>query len=135
MHKTAYEVRISDWSSDVCSSDLDAGRDGLRRWRLAHGGSGFPGARRADPRCRGSRQIPVLRWPRQPWKEGAMMPGRSVASDNHDAAADRTERRFGAVFLIPVVVFLGITVVLGWGLPRDPQAIPPALCGEQGPEL
>src|SRR3546814_1365111 len=24
--KTAYEMRISDWSSDVCSSDLDAGR-------------------------------------------------------------------------------------------------------------
>src|SRR3546814_8184248 len=24
--KTACEVRISDWSSDVCSSDLDAGR-------------------------------------------------------------------------------------------------------------
>src|SRR3546814_10621027 len=22
-HKTAYELRISDWSSDVCSSDLD----------------------------------------------------------------------------------------------------------------
>src|SRR3546814_8444478 len=25
--KTAYELRISDWSSDVCSSDLAAGRD------------------------------------------------------------------------------------------------------------
>src|SRR3546814_12056795 len=25
MQKTAYEMRISDWSSDVCSSDLDAG--------------------------------------------------------------------------------------------------------------
>src|SRR3546814_1379471 len=25
--KTAYEMRISDWSSDVCSSDLKAGRD------------------------------------------------------------------------------------------------------------
>src|SRR3546814_1973830 len=25
-HKTAYEMRISDWSSDVCSSDLIAGR-------------------------------------------------------------------------------------------------------------
>src|SRR3546814_10562905 len=25
--KTAYEMRISDWSSDVCSSDLIAGRD------------------------------------------------------------------------------------------------------------
>src|SRR3546814_5202100 len=24
--KTAYEVRISDWSSDVCSSDLGVGR-------------------------------------------------------------------------------------------------------------
>src|SRR3546814_10275389 len=36
--KTAYEMRISDWSSDVCSSDLhDAGdegilRQGSRRW-------------------------------------------------------------------------------------------------------
>src|SRR3546814_9701323 len=27
--KTAYEMRISDWSSDVCSSDL------LSRWSLA----------------------------------------------------------------------------------------------------
>src|SRR3546814_10439228 len=26
--KTAYEMRISDWSSDVCSSDLLAGGDG-----------------------------------------------------------------------------------------------------------
>src|SRR3546814_20329620 len=26
--KTAYEMRISDWSSDVCSSDLYAGRGG-----------------------------------------------------------------------------------------------------------
>src|SRR3546814_2629047 len=25
--KTAYEMRISDWSSDVCSSDLPAARD------------------------------------------------------------------------------------------------------------
>src|SRR3546814_2158360 len=28
--KTAYELRISDWSSDVCSSDLNL-RDGLLR--------------------------------------------------------------------------------------------------------
>src|SRR3546814_6831655 len=25
--KTAYEMRISDWSSDVCSSDLSGGRE------------------------------------------------------------------------------------------------------------
>src|SRR3546814_5406232 len=34
--KTAYEMRISDWSSDVCSSDLGGGigihRQQLRRW-------------------------------------------------------------------------------------------------------
>src|SRR3546814_3005766 len=29
--KTAYEVRISDWSSDVCSSDLDVELEDLRR--------------------------------------------------------------------------------------------------------
>src|SRR3546814_3814725 len=27
--KTAYELRISDWSSDVCSSDLDEGESAL----------------------------------------------------------------------------------------------------------
>src|SRR3546814_5392999 len=26
--KTSYEMRISDWSSDVCSSDLDTGGSG-----------------------------------------------------------------------------------------------------------
>src|SRR3546814_4360535 len=34
--KTAYEMRISDWSSDVCSSDLD-------RRRNAPGEDGQPG--------------------------------------------------------------------------------------------
>src|SRR3546814_7753175 len=29
MQKTAYEMRISDWSSDVCSSDLFGVRDGF----------------------------------------------------------------------------------------------------------
>src|SRR3546814_4612720 len=37
--KTAYEMRITDWSSDVCSSDLHArlphgAAEGLRRRRL-----------------------------------------------------------------------------------------------------
>src|SRR3546814_8624178 len=32
--KTAYEMRISDWSSDVCSSDLAAARPYLRLGRL-----------------------------------------------------------------------------------------------------
>src|SRR3546814_7803093 len=46
--KTAYEMRISDWSSDVCSSDLeqqfpfkllpDRGAKRLRIWRQAEAG-------------------------------------------------------------------------------------------------
>src|SRR3546814_9244144 len=31
--KTAYEMRISDWSSDVCSSDLEASSHGLAQYR------------------------------------------------------------------------------------------------------
>src|SRR3546814_3837444 len=46
--KTAYEMRISDWSSDVCSSDLPAvraraGRIAVVQWHLAaHGRAGAP---------------------------------------------------------------------------------------------
>src|SRR3546814_5483026 len=35
MQKTAYEMRISDWSSDVCSSDLAAEQVRLARTRIA----------------------------------------------------------------------------------------------------
>src|SRR3546814_2733688 len=35
--KTAYEMRISDWSSDVCSSDLLGARAALQRQRLCMG--------------------------------------------------------------------------------------------------
>src|SRR3546814_2462631 len=36
--KTAYELRISDWSSDVCSSDLrDPGSSPWCRWRQIQG--------------------------------------------------------------------------------------------------
>src|SRR3546814_13705885 len=34
--KTAYEMRIRDWSSDVCSSDLDGQCSVLRLARLAY---------------------------------------------------------------------------------------------------
>src|SRR3546814_6977434 len=66
--KTAYEMRISDWSSDVCSSDLMPDRlyqqnhcgmyrsdDGGRRWESIEAGLpssfGFPAAvHPRDPR-------------------------------------------------------------------------------------
>src|SRR3546814_1757744 len=44
--KTAYEVRISDWSSDVCSSDLQWSNDcGSRRSDELAGGQGPPRAK------------------------------------------------------------------------------------------
>src|SRR3546814_2826807 len=45
--KTAYEMRISDWSSDVCSSDLEAAggdRHAADRDRAVRGGGGAAGA-------------------------------------------------------------------------------------------
>src|SRR3546814_10663034 len=56
--KTAYELRISDWSSDVCSSDLDryvgskiCERRLFRRTRLSHACSDkWRGVEAVDPR-------------------------------------------------------------------------------------
>src|SRR3546814_4274967 len=48
--KTAYEVRISDWSSDVCSSDLEAMPDlslDLRHLRYALAAAQHQSFRRA----------------------------------------------------------------------------------------
>src|SRR3546814_9044690 len=43
--KTAYGVRISDWSSDVCSSDLDGLADNIRTMGIAVFGPGRDAAR------------------------------------------------------------------------------------------
>src|SRR3546814_9010082 len=40
--KTAYEMRISDWSSDVCSSDLAAIEAGAGEWRMPWHHRGAP---------------------------------------------------------------------------------------------
>src|SRR3546814_6108692 len=65
--KTSYEMRISDWSSDVCSSDLSGGcrfddgtrvdvRDGVSRIAFSPAGRWFAA-------CSGKRG--VLLWDRQ----------------------------------------------------------------------
>src|SRR3546814_3706326 len=57
--KTAYEVRISDWSSDVCSSDLvqDQGPGYHRRRRLRHDARGADAALPARPEGRPRAQL------------------------------------------------------------------------------
>src|SRR3546814_7375326 len=65
--KTAYEMRISDWSSDVCSSDLEDRRLPRRRGRGSPdrrgrrrdlGQRGRPPGRASDP-ARGDRKSVV----------------------------------------------------------------------------
>src|SRR3546814_13110768 len=49
--KTAYEMRISDWSSDLCSSDLTGGRQYCRnadRWPVLPLSCSPEGSRRPD---------------------------------------------------------------------------------------
>src|SRR3546814_2384524 len=58
--KTAYEMRISDWSSDVCSSDLNLFRRSFRSFpilagRLAAGG--LPRSRREAVRMDARKRI------------------------------------------------------------------------------
>lgn len=40
-----------------------------------------------------------------------------------------------AVYLLPVSIFVGLAVVLVWGLTRDPRAIPSTLIGKPVPEF
>src|SRR3546814_12266982 len=51
--KTAYELRISDWSSDVCSSDLPARDVVLGHRPRAAADRAVPDGDRADRGCRG----------------------------------------------------------------------------------
>src|SRR3546814_9619341 len=42
-HNTAYEMRISDWSSDVCSTDLTGDPAEAERWFEQFEGAGLDG--------------------------------------------------------------------------------------------
>src|SRR3546814_5441126 len=57
--KTAYEVLISDWSSDVCSSDLDHGRAAPRAVRVPATAGGDRGTDVART-SRGTLRIPPV---------------------------------------------------------------------------
>src|SRR3546814_19410971 len=95
--KTAYEMRISDWSSDVCSSDLDTIVESKAR-RAAT----FPGACYGSCGCRGCPAIRAAALqgnigkgrPRPSWKE----PGSPLLPVSDPVTADNRARhppRFG----------------------------------------
>src|SRR3546814_7003792 len=88
-HKTAYEMRISDWSSDVCSSDLFLVRAGEGREQR--------NLRKIGMRLGG--ELDDMRQPAltHPLRPGALPPVVLSAQPVHLAAlhgdADRTEER------------------------------------------
>src|SRR3546814_10414061 len=87
--KTAYEMRISDWSSDVCSSDLIRARTHV----LVFGGGKIQHAVDADFRLSAKGRIevnfvaaelqgigqPLQRVHRHTWAVGAAFAGRAIA--------------------------------------------------------
>src|SRR3546814_11593097 len=75
MQKTAYDVRISDWSSDVCSSDL---------WRAAS-------ISRTTP-ARGSRKRSTLRWVRATWRRSRTRTTGAARRPDRPYRASRRER-------------------------------------------
>jgi cytochrome c biogenesis protein CcmG/thiol:disulfide interchange protein DsbE len=55
-----------------------------------------------------------------------------------DAPADENALRSGAwraIYVAPVAIFAALTVVLAWGLTRDPSAIPTPLIGKPVPQF
>src|SRR3546814_3982783 len=85
MRKTAYELRISDWSSDVCSSDLD------RRQRL-YGGRARAGDFRAHIQRAGGNDGRYARPFGQHHGECGGCFGRWPARNGEDGAAGRARR-------------------------------------------
>src|SRR3546814_12390111 len=102
--KTAYEMRMSDWSSDVCSSDLVGGRslrsDRTRRLYEISGrvgrtavGADARGARRRDEILQGD----LRHGPRERGREGASAQGRAdlVFMGGRDFEHDPRDGRHG----------------------------------------
>src|SRR3546814_11866733 len=89
-HKTSYGMRISDWSSDVCSSDLHR-RGPRRRHRLF------------EPVYRGARQLPPPvdrlggHGPRQPprrrFEDDELRFGRQYQGEGVEGHLGRSEER------------------------------------------
>lgn len=52
------------------------------------------------------------------------------------ATTARPSRRFRVAFVVPLMVFVGLAIALGWGLTRgDPSIIPSALIGKPVPKF
>src|SRR3546814_1043765 len=110
--KTAYEMRISDWSSDVCSSDLNGGVRALLDRGRQQGLDGSA-ARRARLCGQALHEGGQLGHRRQQYA-GVLHPGRDqVRSEEHTSELQSLMRNSYAVFClkkkIRVLIIMYIT--------------------------
>src|SRR3546814_18151604 len=97
--KTAYEMRISDWSSDVCSSDLP----GQAGYRLAGAPPGRTQAHRRGRLARQARGVALMK--PDPEKRGLM---------NHTMTRTRSRAVRAAGVLLCVFALAGCSTIKGW---------------------
>src|SRR3546814_5274566 len=104
--KTAYEMRISDWSSDVCSSDLFSLARGHRLNPL--GDVGSKGKRRPTERCEIHR----------------FSPSSASRSRSYSALANTSHYVFGRAviaFSVPAGVLFSSTIASTFSAPLSPS--------------
>lgn len=64
-----------------------------------------------------------------------VMTAQLVEAVSNSAADDVPARVTHFVVLIPLAVFLGLAIALGWGMTRDPSTIPSPLIGKPVPQF
>src|SRR3546814_10121197 len=101
--KTAYEMRISDWSSDVCSSDLPTSakqRSGTFSVHTAPAGAArtsAPISSAAPPSASVTGVVPAAST-RQSSRKAKLLPSRRVRSEEHTSELQSLMRNSYAVF-------------------------------------
>src|SRR3546814_10076638 len=98
--KTAYEMRISDWSSDVCSSDLKAPSISSSPNR-ARELSPAPASTRSTTPAAARQSRGCCRWPKSPRKRA-----RRRRSDAHTSELQSLMRISSSVFCLKPIIFL-----------------------------
>src|SRR3546814_8138673 len=135
-HKTAYELRISDWSSDVCSSDLHdfnarvrvpggfrlTNSAGERRWNTASGRAAFISHDVPTDlpvhRARASREQPVF----------TLTTVRS--HDQYNTTIYGLDDRYRGVLGERRALFAHAGDIAGLGLRAGDRVDPESLCGD-----
>src|SRR3546814_15184032 len=117
--KTAYEMRISDWSSDVCSSDLQKSRK--RVWEIAAAVWSAVAQRRltyAEPPASFERNGQKIRTPGEVLDNGI-----ATCLDSAVLFASALEQ----IGLRPLIAFPEGHPICGpWLQPQTPPRLPPA---------